>query len=382
MTCRSYPLALVFVGACALLVGACGGSEPPAATVNQLPGTCHAAARGSATCPGTRHDAITSVGAARDGLVTNGERDGRSATAQPIAVEDYQEAGVQVALLDVRRTSGDTVTVRLQVRNTNDKAVTNADFSSSNFVNAMYLIDGGSKKKYLVVRDADNKPVGFYGQSQTIPAKGTLSVWASFQRRRRRKSWFQCRVRHPLRTCPSIRGVMRKSCRLHRQPDRRTDSPRALARAPAAGQDPSNEPPPASLKRIVLDLKYPVVDLKMGASDTAGAGSALAGKVEALAIKETPTEVRIELAADVLFDFDKAEIRSQAADSLKNAAAVLREKAGGPCKSKVTPTPRDPTPITRACRSAAPTRCVNGWSRRRDSRGSTSRPGGSRQKIR
>ena len=58
--------------------------------------------------------------------------------------------------------------------------MTNADFSSSNFVDAMYLIDGGSKKKYLVVRDADNKPVGFYGQSQTIPAKSTLSVWARF----------------------------------------------------------------------------------------------------------------------------------------------------------------------------------------------------------
>ena len=99
---------------------------------------------------------------------------------------------------------------------------------------------------------------------------------------------------------------MRKSCRLYGEPDRRTDSPRHSLAHSAGRPGPSNEPPPASLKRIVLDLKYPVVDLKMGASDTAGAGSALAGKVEALAIKETPTEVRIELAADVLFDFDKA----------------------------------------------------------------------------
>lgn len=122
---------------------------------------------------------------------------------------------------------------------------------------------------------------------------------------------------------------MRKRCRLHTSRIVALILLVHLGAHPAAGQDPSNEPPPASLKRIVLDLKYPVVDLKIGASDTAGAGSALAGKVEALAIKETPTEVRIELAADVLFDFDKAEIRSQAADALKNAAAVLREKAGG-----------------------------------------------------
>lgn len=101
---------------------------------------------------------------------------------------------------------------------------------------------------------------------------------------------------------------------------------------PLAGQGPANDPSPASLKRIVLDLTYPVVDLKIPSSDTAGAGSALAGKVEALAIKETPTEVRIELAADVLFDFDKAAIRSQAEGTLKQAAAVLRDKARGPVR--------------------------------------------------
>jgi outer membrane protein OmpA-like peptidoglycan-associated protein len=101
---------------------------------------------------------------------------------------------------------------------------------------------------------------------------------------------------------------------------------------PLAGQGPANEPPPGSLKRVVLDLAYPVVDLKTGASDTAGAGSALAGKVEALAIKETPTEVRIELAADVLFDFDKAVIKPQAGTALKNVAAVLKEKARGPVR--------------------------------------------------
>lgn len=105
-----------------------------------------------------------------------------------------------------------------------------------------------------------------------------------------------------------------------------------LVAHPATGQDAVKEPPPGSLKRVVLDLKYPVVDLKIGASDTAGAGSAVAGKVEALAIKETPTEVRIELAADVLFDFDKAAIKPQAGTALKNVAAVLKEKARGPVR--------------------------------------------------
>jgi outer membrane protein OmpA-like peptidoglycan-associated protein len=99
-----------------------------------------------------------------------------------------------------------------------------------------------------------------------------------------------------------------------------------------AGQGPSKEPPPASLKRVVLDLSYPVIELKSDATGTSGSGSALASKVEALAIKETPTEVRIELAADVLFDFDKSDIRPQAEGTLKKAAAILRDKAKGPVR--------------------------------------------------
>jgi outer membrane protein OmpA-like peptidoglycan-associated protein len=91
------------------------------------------------------------------------------------------------------------------------------------------------------------------------------------------------------------------------------------------GQEPSNERSAGSLKRVVLDLSYPIIDLKIAASETAG-------KVEALAIKETPTEVRIELAADVLFDFDKATIRPQAGAALKNVAAVLKDKAKGPVR--------------------------------------------------
>lgn len=46
-------------------------------------------------------------------------------------------------------------------------------------------------------------------------------------------------------------------------------------------------------------------------------------------MKETATEIRIELAADVLFDFDKAEVRPDAQNALKQAAAIITEKAKG-----------------------------------------------------
>jgi outer membrane protein OmpA-like peptidoglycan-associated protein len=59
----------------------------------------------------------------------------------------------------------------------------------------------------------------------------------------------------------------------------------------------------------VLDLEYRIQDL--------------GGRVQDLNIKETETEIRIEMAADVLFDFDKADIKKEARPSLEKVADVL-----------------------------------------------------------
>ena len=42
-------------------------------------------------------------------------------------------------------------------------------------------------------------------------------------------------------------------------------------------------------------------------------------------MKETDDEVRIDLAADVLFDFDKADIRAEASETLTKVAEVARK---------------------------------------------------------
>ena len=76
----------------------------------------------------------------------------------------------------------------------------------------------------------------------------------------------------------------------------------------------------AEEKGKVLDLEFRVEDM--------------GGKLQDLQIKETPTEIHIELAADVLFDFDKAIIKPQAAATLKQAAAVIRDKAKGVVRIK------------------------------------------------
>jgi len=72
---------------------------------------------------------------------------------------------------------------------------------------------------------------------------------------------------------------------------------------------------PAGVKREILNLKYEVKDL--------------AGQVQDLNIEETATEVHIELAADILFDFDKAEILPKAKETLKQVAKIIQEKAKG-----------------------------------------------------
>lgn len=81
----------------------------------------------------------------------------------------------------------------------------------------------------------------------------------------------------------------------------------------AVAQD--DAPPPDQRRTKVLDLVFRVDDI--------------GGKVQDIQIKESSTEVRIELAADVLFDFDKADILPKAKDVLKQAAGIIRDKAKG-----------------------------------------------------
>ena len=71
-----------------------------------------------------------------------------------------------------------------------------------------------------------------------------------------------------------------------------------------------------------LDLVYTTRDLKFAVID-------MDGKTQDLQVKETAAEIRIELAADVLFDFDKATIKPEAATALHNVAEIIKEKGKG-----------------------------------------------------
>jgi outer membrane protein OmpA-like peptidoglycan-associated protein len=70
---------------------------------------------------------------------------------------------------------------------------------------------------------------------------------------------------------------------------------------------------PSSFK--VLDIVFRVEDIE--------------AQVRNLEVKETDTEIRIDLAADVLFDFDKADILPKAEATLTQVADVIRERSKG-----------------------------------------------------
>ena len=92
--------------------------------------------------------------------------------------------------------------------------------------------------------------------------------------------------------------------------------------------------PPDTVQRadLLLPQFLPFEALTIeGLGGAAAGGIAAAGKTLGLegALKElkaevTATEIKIDLAADVLFDFDKAEIKKQAEPSLQNLATVLK----------------------------------------------------------
>jgi len=63
--------------------------------------------------------------------------------------------------------------------------------------------------------------------------------------------------------------------------------------------------------------------------DIGGKTANLGGKVADFAVKETALEIRIDLAADVLFDFDKSTLLPKARQTLHKAAAIIADKAKG-----------------------------------------------------
>ena len=77
------------------------------------------------------------------------------------------------------------------------------------------------------------------------------------------------------------------------------------------------------------DLVYPVEDLKGATTEIKNKADELKAPATALEVKETATELKISLLGDILFDFDKAEIRAAAEPTLLQVVGTHPKAAEG-----------------------------------------------------
>jgi outer membrane protein OmpA-like peptidoglycan-associated protein len=90
------------------------------------------------------------------------------------------------------------------------------------------------------------------------------------------------------------------------------------------GEHKLEDPVPPGATAKVLLVSGTVWELRGLSSGVAGKASAVESVLKDLGAKVTEQEIRIELSADVLFDFDKADLRAEATPALEKVAAVLR----------------------------------------------------------
>jgi outer membrane protein OmpA-like peptidoglycan-associated protein len=96
------------------------------------------------------------------------------------------------------------------------------------------------------------------------------------------------------------------------------------AAASAAAQHTESDPIPPGARGEVRALSGDVRGILGLAAAVSGRVDPVAAALEELGARTTDTEIRIEMSADVLFDFDKADLKPAAASSLEKIATVLK----------------------------------------------------------
>lgn len=181
-----------------LIIAACGGSSPQQPAAQQTPQPTGSQAQPPAGDGHTAPAATPAAGAVPEAAPAPPVADTSSPAAAPAAspagaapansfVQDH-ESGVEVTLVEVRRTPGESVTVKWRYRNTLPNEVKIAKGGSSwsdayQLTMGAFLIDPVNKKKYLVITDAEKTPLtSKHGdwQGVTLAPGQVLSAWAKF----------------------------------------------------------------------------------------------------------------------------------------------------------------------------------------------------------
>jgi hypothetical protein len=101
---------------------------------------------------------------------------------EPIATSDSEVPGAHLEIQELKLVSGGALTLRFTVFNDSDtssRVLGSIGSTEAWTADGVYLIDVAGKKKYLVVRDAENRCVCSRGLDN-MAAKSSTKLWAKF----------------------------------------------------------------------------------------------------------------------------------------------------------------------------------------------------------
>ena len=208
-----------------------------------------------------------------------------------LASAEGEQPGLRIEIQELKRSDGGTVTLKFAFVNSGG-----ATQWTPIGVGEITLIDAVGKKKYFVAEDSAGACLCSHENFVGLGPGARANLWAKFPA--------------PPEDVQKISVVVPSLSAARRDPDKLMTLLIALLSFAPLQDQPVGQP---TFK--VLDLVYKIEDLET--------------KVSSLEIKETETEVRIELAADVLFDFDKSNILPKAEQTLTQVAEVVRERGQG-----------------------------------------------------
>jgi len=111
-------------------------------------------------------------------LGTAGYLAAQSTVTLPMKV-DGDASGLSVELTSVQKT-GDTITVRFKYINSSDKGVYMQSQIGGQVDDKIYYVDAKNKKKYLVIRDTEQKALASAMHDLDLKAGETRGCWAKF----------------------------------------------------------------------------------------------------------------------------------------------------------------------------------------------------------
>jgi len=98
----------------------------------------------------------------------------------------------------------------------------------------------------------------------------------------------------------------------------------------AAGQDKDPDSPAVEAAARAALAKARVLEIQSKTLDIQGITLGIDAVLKDLGAKVTDQQIKIELSADVLFDFDKYSLRPEAAEGLRKVGQVVAEYPNGP----------------------------------------------------